>query len=98
MVRLILLLMLTSCAVASTYEGAVSNAQRALMIQSGIQADLDRFNAFAMQQANEYGVGKPIGAGVFAYKVYRERSLRVPVSNRTSLVLKQDSVSFQWRF
>jgi hypothetical protein len=81
-----------------TYGNAVNSAQKAFVIQTGIQKDLDKFGQFAKDQAAVYGVQAPAAAAVFVYKVYKDKSVSLPLSKTTSITVDQQAIKFKLTF
>lgn len=79
----------------------VNASRQAFMVQSGVQADLARYKAWATSQsllyATKMGMETELAAGIFAAKVYREQSLKFPIDGMW-VTLKTNSVGLRIPF
>lgn len=83
----------------SQYDVAFDSFRQALMIQSGFQVELDRyqkaFEASAIRAANSTGYGREIGLTLFLARVYRDRRITIPINDDKRLTLRTNGVEFR---
>lgn len=81
------MLLLTNTAWADNYAEAQSAAQRAFLIQSGIQTNLDKTRYYFERKARVYsdkiGITPYALTGGIMYRIYRTRTLEIPYRNQT---------------
>lgn len=109
----LLILLLISAASASdldlipfgdfgTYDRAMSAARRAALIQTGIDSGYEGYKSIlsgkAMDFAKDLGFARPLGAGLYLWKLYQQRSVSFPTGNNKRLTLRPDGVEFRLEF
>lgn len=91
---LTLFFLFINSAYAVDYGDALSHAKQAFLIQSGIQSDIQKTGDYFVAQVKQAGLGTEMGAGIFTYKVYRDKALTFPISHKTKITLNLNSVTF----
>lgn len=99
---LLLLLSCASSAKATDYFPALDKAKDAALIQSGVQADIDKLKAYGEAKGKEIaydlGVEKPMFVGIFAYKVYRDKGVSFPLDKTKRLSIHTDRMELKVNF
>lgn len=94
MLKYLFILLFTANAYAVDYSDALSHARQAFLIQSGIQDGIQKTGDYFVAQVKQAGLGSEMGAGIFTYKVYRDKALTFPISHKTKITLSMNSVTF----
>lgn len=94
MLKYLFILLLSTNAYAIDYSDALGHARQAFLIQSGIQDGIQRTGDYMVAQVKQAGLGTEFGAGLFAYKIYRDKMLTFPVSHKTRVTLNLNSITF----
>ncbi len=86
---------------ATDYSNAFNNAKAAFLEQSGINTDLKKFGDYGITQLKYLGLETEFGAGLYAYKTYRDRACRLPIGGGKSLTINLNSITLNipinWR-
>lgn len=89
-----LLFLISSNAYAIDYSDALGHARQAFLVQSGIQDGIQKTGDYVVAEIKRMGLATPMGAGLFTYKIYRDRALTFPISHKTRVTLNLNSVTF----
>lgn len=96
------MLLLTNTARADSYAEAQSAAQKAFLIQSGIQTTIDQTRYYFERKARIYsdkiGFTPYALTGGIVYRIYRTRMLEIPYKNQTWSLGFSDSYLIQWKW
>lgn len=99
---LLLILAIPRTAFADKYDAAITAARQAAMIQSGLQAEIDKaqraLESTARQYATYYGVERPIAYGLIVYQTIRTQSAIIPLTRRLTLRAHLDRAFLEYRF
>lgn len=84
--------------VAPKYRTAKDSAQNAFIIQSGIQDNINKLQAYGQKQGrfyiNKFGLQTPSKIILAGYEIYRSKSIQIPINNSNRLELKMDRVLY----
>lgn len=96
------LLLITTSVYATDYSTALDKAKEAAMIQSGVQANIDKLRGYGESKAKYYatslGVDKELAFAIIGYKVYRDKGFSVPLSKTQRLTVHTDRVEWRLNF
>lgn len=94
--KYLLLMLLSTSALANDYTSALEHSQQAFLIQSGIQAKITQVQHYATNKATYYvektGFSREVGFGLYFYKVYRQKSITIPVVRGKKLTVQPNYV------
>lgn len=93
---------LISAAYADNYGPALDKAKDAALIQTGIQANIDKAKAMGEAQAKktayDLGVDKELGVGIVAYKIYKDKAISFPLDKTKHITIHEDRLELKISF
>lgn len=95
MFKWLFILLITTNSYAIDYGDALEHSKQAFLIQSGIQDGIQKTGDYFTAQVKQAGLGTEMGAGIFAYKMYRDKALTFPISHKTKVTLNLNSITFR---
>lgn len=78
-------------AVDKKYDQAVDKSGDALFIQTGLESKMNMMKDYGSKKAEDVGVGKVLGVGLFGLKTYRSKSVSFRLAGN-KVNLYQDKV------
>jgi hypothetical protein len=84
------------------YGEATDKAQQAFLAQSGINSSIKQIKDYGAAKGNRYlielGIDKQAAVVIFAYKVYRDKSLTLPITKTIRTTIRLNSIQFNINF
>lgn len=93
-----ILLLIPSSVFAIEYGPALDAAQKAALIQTGIQDKITLTGDWLKNQVVEAGLGDPLAAILYCGKTYRDKALSFPVGKQKRIELRRDGVGLTLGF